>query len=215
MARTSRAAYPRAVMKDRSESRSGGDKSIRKSGAGPHNWGSLADEEYLEYAALEDEQRELEEEEGESIPEEVVQGASHRLWCSSQALTPDCQGSPKVAKSEPVKIVSPISDDELESAKEFRKKALKDQGLDRSLSLPYETLTEAVPLPGLDLSAIARTSSAVSTSPTQKTDHSGKHAVVGSRVTNLRQALPYYLICAAQLRLIYRILPLRDKIIIT
>jgi len=141
MTRTSRAAFPRAVNKDRSESRSGLDKSIRKSGAGYHNWGSLADEEYLEYAALDDEQRELEEER-QSSPEEVL------------------QGSPKPAKPESTTGLSSISDDELESAKEFRKKALKDHGL--------------------DLSAIARTSSAVSTSPTQKTDHFGKNAVLNS-----------------------------------
>ena len=55
MTRTARAAYPRAVLKDRSESRSGLDPSIRKHGAGQHNWGSLADEQELESAALEDE----------------------------------------------------------------------------------------------------------------------------------------------------------------
>ena len=55
MTRTARAAYPRAVNKDRSESRSGLDTSMRKSGAGHHNWGSIADEQQLEAAALEDE----------------------------------------------------------------------------------------------------------------------------------------------------------------
>ena len=64
MTRTARAAYPRAVLKDRSESRSGLDSSIRKDGAGQHNWGSIADERDLETAAIEDEIREagLEEE---------------------------------------------------------------------------------------------------------------------------------------------------------
>ena len=61
MTRTARAAYPRAVIKDRSESRSGLDSSLRKAGAGHHNWGSLADEQQLEFAALND--RTLEEEE--------------------------------------------------------------------------------------------------------------------------------------------------------
>jgi Hyaluronan / mRNA binding family len=55
MTRTARAAYPRAVIKDRSESRTGLDPSIRKSGAGHHNWGSLADELHLEAAAIDDE----------------------------------------------------------------------------------------------------------------------------------------------------------------
>ena len=55
MTRTARATYPRAVLKDRSESRSGLDPSIRKDGAGQHNWGSIADERDLESAAIEDE----------------------------------------------------------------------------------------------------------------------------------------------------------------
>jgi len=57
MTRTARAAYPRAVLKDRSESRSGRDPSIRKDGAGQHNWGSIADEQELEFKAMEDEIR--------------------------------------------------------------------------------------------------------------------------------------------------------------
>ncbi|KAF8816315.1 hypothetical protein BYT27DRAFT_7184153, partial [Phlegmacium glaucopus] len=66
LTRTARAAYPRAVIKDRSESRSGLDLSIRKSGAGHHNWGSLADEVHLEAAAIDDEG--LEEGETEVLP---------------------------------------------------------------------------------------------------------------------------------------------------
>lgn len=66
MTRTARAAYPRAVLKDRSECRSGLNSSIRKDGAGQHNWGSIADEQLLETAAIEDEileaGRDLEEE---------------------------------------------------------------------------------------------------------------------------------------------------------
>lgn len=60
MTRTARAAYPRAVIKDRSESRTGLDPSMRKSGAGHHNWGSLADEFHLETAAIGDEEIETE-----------------------------------------------------------------------------------------------------------------------------------------------------------
>jgi hypothetical protein len=61
MTRTERAGFPRALGRDRSESKSGLDKSLRKNGAGQHNWGNLADEGYLESAALEDEAGELEE----------------------------------------------------------------------------------------------------------------------------------------------------------
>lgn len=55
MTRTARAAYPRAILKDRSESRSGLDSSIRKHGAGQHNWGSINDEHILEAEAMDDE----------------------------------------------------------------------------------------------------------------------------------------------------------------
>lgn len=56
MTRTARSTFPRALIRDRSESKSGLDKSLRKGGGGHHNWGSIADEGYLEAAALEDEQ---------------------------------------------------------------------------------------------------------------------------------------------------------------
>jgi len=56
MTRTSRASHPRAVNKDRSESRSGYGTNVPKSGAGHHNWGSLADERELESQAIEDEE---------------------------------------------------------------------------------------------------------------------------------------------------------------
>lgn len=62
MTRTARAAYPRALMRDRSESRTGLNPSIRKSGAGNHNWGSIADEHSLEEAAFGDDVEELKSE---------------------------------------------------------------------------------------------------------------------------------------------------------
>jgi hypothetical protein len=66
MTRTSRSAFPRAVLRDRSESKSGLDKSIRKNGGGGHNWGSLADEQTLEFAAMDDEELELDDSEESS-----------------------------------------------------------------------------------------------------------------------------------------------------
>lgn len=64
MTRTERAAFPRALFRDRSESKSGLDKSLRKSGGGNHNWGSIHNEGYLESAALEDEGKAFAAEEG-------------------------------------------------------------------------------------------------------------------------------------------------------
>ena len=78
MTRTSRASFPRALMKDRSESKSGLDKSLRKNGAGTHNWGSITDEYDLEYAAMEDEQHELEGQ----LDEEASDTLSTRSECA-------------------------------------------------------------------------------------------------------------------------------------
>ena len=61
MTRTERASFPRAIIKDRAESKSGMDKSTPKQGAGTHNWGSLIDERELEEAADLDEERDLED----------------------------------------------------------------------------------------------------------------------------------------------------------
>jgi Hyaluronan / mRNA binding family len=47
------------VVRDRSLSRTGLDKSIRKNGAGQHNWGCITDEAELEFAALKDEELEF------------------------------------------------------------------------------------------------------------------------------------------------------------
>ena len=76
MTRTARATYPRAVIKDRSESRSGLDSSMRKSGAGHHNWGSIADEFSLESAAMEDEGLDVEEMEEEDHEDMTASGSS-------------------------------------------------------------------------------------------------------------------------------------------
>lgn len=60
MTRTERATSPRALMKDRSEARNGYDNSLRKGGAGAHNWGSLDDEGRFEREGLDDEAEDFE-----------------------------------------------------------------------------------------------------------------------------------------------------------
>lgn len=62
MTRTERATSPRAIIKDRSESKTGIDKRTPKGGAGTHNWGSLMDERILEDAAAYDQERETDSE---------------------------------------------------------------------------------------------------------------------------------------------------------
>ncbi|KAF9484060.1 hypothetical protein BDN70DRAFT_798470 [Pholiota conissans] len=107
MTRTARAAYPRAVNKDRSESRTGLYDMARKGGAGQHNWGSLADERQLESAALDDVI--LDEEETEEIT-------------PAQDLAAESPSS----KSEMTRTISGgLSPEELEQARQFRKNALK------------------------------------------------------------------------------------------
>ncbi|KAG1789122.1 uncharacterized protein HD556DRAFT_1244117 [Suillus plorans] len=122
MTRTERAGFPRALLRDRSESKSGLDKSVRKNGSGQHNWGSINDERYLEAAALADEEEEFEED------------------TTGQQRNNSVHEKPKLEKR-----INSFTEEERESARQIRKNALKAQDL--------------------DLSMIARTSSAASTSP--------------------------------------------------
>lgn len=120
MTRTERATYPRAAMRDRSLSKSGLENHIRKGGGGHHNWGRLAEEEYLEAAAREDNAHEFSKEFDE-----------HGKKVDARKLTKERSSS--------------LSEEDIQRAKEIRKNALKDDDI--------------------DLTTIARTSSAVSTSP--------------------------------------------------
>ncbi|KDR77006.1 hypothetical protein GALMADRAFT_120093 [Galerina marginata CBS 339.88] len=116
MTRTARATYPRAVIKDRSESRSGLDPGLRKSGAGHHNWGSLADEQQLESAAMADD---LEEEEDEAV--EVNSAPDESTSRTSRSISPSAK--PAIQRS-----TSGLSEEELEKARQFRKNAFKKSG---------------------------------------------------------------------------------------
>ncbi|KAH9947213.1 hypothetical protein B0H21DRAFT_360085 [Amylocystis lapponica] len=117
MTRTARAVFPRAILKDRTESRSGMDKRTPKNGAGTHNWGALVDERELEDAA------DFDEESGYDVQPDVRRAQPPLPHARTRSLT----------------------EEDIQTARDFRKRALK--------------------LEGVDLSAIARTSSAVSTSP--------------------------------------------------
>ncbi|THG96514.1 hypothetical protein EW026_g5331 [Hermanssonia centrifuga] len=119
MTRTERATSPHAIIKDRSQSRTGIDRHTPKGGAGPHNWGSLLQERDLEEGALYDEEREFEASAGAN--ETAVPTREHRSSSVS------------------------VTEEDRERALQFRKNALKSGDV--------------------DLSAIARTSAAVSVSP--------------------------------------------------
>ncbi|KAF9255984.1 hypothetical protein L218DRAFT_1081569 [Marasmius fiardii PR-910] len=101
MTRTERSAFPRAVNRDRSLSKSGLEKSLRKDGGGAHNWGRLEDEWEHEYAALGDEVREE-----------------------------DDRSSDVADKAAPLSPSSSMTEEELEAAKQFRKHAFKKGQID-------------------------------------------------------------------------------------
>lgn len=133
MTRTARAAYPRAVIKDRSESRSGLDPSIRKSGAGHHNWGSLADELRMEEAAIGDEEMEAIE-----IPVSaslVDSDSSTRCKHAFHSLFSALVYSFILAAVSPQRQTV-LTEEEVVIARNFRKNAFKGGGTSFLLTLP-------------------------------------------------------------------------------
>ncbi|KXN80694.1 hypothetical protein AN958_08362 [Leucoagaricus sp. SymC.cos] len=116
MTRTERAAYPRAVNRDRSESRTGLDPSLRKGGAGNHNWGSLADERRLEDTALDDE----EYEEADEIEAEAprVQSPTESSEVSSK---PPMERSPSDSSA----TSNSLTEEDRQKARKLRKNAFK------------------------------------------------------------------------------------------
>ncbi|TRM63506.1 hypothetical protein BD626DRAFT_494535 [Schizophyllum amplum] len=86
MTRTARALSTRALLKDRSVSRTGLDASLRKHGAGTHNWGALAHERALEDAALYD-VNDYDEEEGGYVHREqdAAPGDNEAISTASEA----------------------------------------------------------------------------------------------------------------------------------
>ncbi|KAJ7059126.1 hypothetical protein C8F01DRAFT_1146103 [Mycena amicta] len=153
MTRTARSASLRSMIKDRSENKTGVSGALRKNGGGAHNWGSLENERDLEFAGMDDGQAELEEdrasasasEDSESLADEdSLSGSDERasfpLPIPSQSLRfADMMAT--VAKAP----MSPTTEADIKLARKFRMNALKD---------------------GADLAAIARTSVALSSSPT-------------------------------------------------
>ncbi|KAF8597573.1 hypothetical protein BDV93DRAFT_369268 [Ceratobasidium sp. AG-I] len=110
MTRTERAVHPRALAKDRSESRTGYDKSVKKGGAG--GWGSLDDditagqEDFIEHQ------------------EEARDEVSDRMTSSSGAS--DARKSPDM----PRRASITLTDEERQNAKDVRAGAFKNGELD-------------------------------------------------------------------------------------
>lgn len=121
MTRTARATYPRAALKDRSQSRSGMDKSLKKDGAGRGNWGKLGEVEYDD---------EYDEESYEAETENLdasETGSEGRIFIATFYLpnSRDCLRS----ASSTLELKRSVSDQkEVEAARAFRKRALSGTG---------------------------------------------------------------------------------------
>ncbi|KAJ3883905.1 hypothetical protein F5051DRAFT_1791 [Lentinula edodes] len=138
MTRTARATYPRAALKDRSQSRSGMDKSLKKDGAGRGNWGKLGEVGY------DDDEYDEESYEAETANLDASETGSEGSIFIATFSSPNSRACLRSASStlEPKHSVS--DQKEVEAARAFRKRALSGT---------------------VDLSSIARTSVAVSGSP--------------------------------------------------
>ncbi|KZV67710.1 hypothetical protein PENSPDRAFT_46398 [Peniophora sp. CONT] len=89
MTRTERASSPKAQQHDRSENKGGIDSSIRKGGAGAHNWGSIDDEARYEQEGLEDERLDIQAAaaEGDEISPNVAAGIEDQGTASRSVYT--------------------------------------------------------------------------------------------------------------------------------
>lgn len=116
MTRTERSLSPRAMIKDRSESKTGMDKAFRKGGAGSHNWGNI-NEYLLETEVLDDD-------EGQDL------AANKGAYSATLAMRPSIDQPPtpeeSVDKPELATRTSIPSEEDLNAALEVRKRALKD-----------------------------------------------------------------------------------------
>ncbi|KAG8771273.1 hypothetical protein FRC12_003721 [Ceratobasidium sp. 428] len=108
MTRTERAVHPRALAKDRSESRSGYDKSVKKGGSG--GWGTLDDD-----IAVQQEDYDIHEREKEEARDEVNDSMTNSSGAS------DARKSPEMARRASITM----TDEERQNARDFRASGYK------------------------------------------------------------------------------------------
>jgi len=109
MTRTERNTSKHAIIRDRSVSKNGHDKSDPKGGAGKHNWGSYTDEQELEFQAnLDNDGFDRDEESTRELSEAV-----------QERKEPQIDGSLNERQE------SGVSEEEREEARQFRHKAFK------------------------------------------------------------------------------------------
>jgi len=165
MTRTARAVYPRAVTRDRSQSKSGLDAAMKKGGAGQHTWGSLDNEYDHERAGERD--AALEDNEDDEARDQVyfdtttgtIVDALHRD-AGADSDTSSVEGNNKSGGGRPrtssmTSNPGAISDDDRARARRFRTGSFNGNRT-------------------IDLAAIARTSAGASTSPISPSDSSAR-----------------------------------------
>ncbi|KAG8991431.1 hypothetical protein FRB95_007752 [Tulasnella sp. JGI-2019a] len=113
MTGTIRATNPRALIRDRSNSKTGMDKSMRKAGGGAHNWGNIDDQIEGEMYDDGSEENLRDAAKSASIPPADVAG--DRRLSVSTASTGTSSG---------------LTEEEKEKAVEYRANALKSGELD-------------------------------------------------------------------------------------
>lgn len=127
-----------SCWENRTESKSGFDKSLRKQGAGGHNWGSLRDELDLEREALEDNGQ--------------VEDADELNVDANADIRPSVDGATDIDKTNVA-----MTEDDVQKAREFREQGLNGEGASASGNRIHALLiTSFVPL--VALGDIARTS---------------------------------------------------------
>jgi len=149
MTRTERSVYPHALVKDRSVSKTGLDKALKKGGAGPHNWGNPLD--YQGEATdngddlLADPLAETENKTSSDVPAESNNAPTGEM---DQPSNNGPETSP-VVQTKPMAMQDgrkmSMTEEEREKARMFRKGAMENDHV--------------------DLTSIARTSAAFSQSP--------------------------------------------------
>lgn len=174
MTRTARAIYPRAIRKDRSESKSGYDKSIKKQGAGAHSWGSLISTANTTGSRKNDD---VDDDEDDNEDDEVLDivDQGQLAWPSSAVSTSghgvvgnDGNNDVTLKRSRSMSAASSstrsisLTEEDIMQAKAFRKRVFSGGPI--------------------DLASIARTSSAASTSPTvTRSDNNNSNAYFNKR----------------------------------
>jgi hypothetical protein len=147
MTRTERSHSLRALVKDRSEARNGMDNSLRKDGAGAHNWGSIHTEYDHEIAGIADEVEEFEDQAAGAAGGKrlflwrtvVALGWTWRKRRRRLSFIP-AASQPSSEKPAVVRRTSSVTDEDRENAIKIRQNAFKSNR-DGRMFFPRDSLS--------------------------------------------------------------------------